>query len=98
MKSSLSEDDLLNAIVDQLNEIEEDLSLCRHSLPNTDHPEVEQLIRYLQVAHMVLGYNRMKLALRAFGYNVHRLGLDGSDAVVTGYLGVIDTQKGQLIF
>ena len=98
MKPGLSEEELLNAIVDQLNEIEEDLSLCKHSLPNVSRPEIDQLVRYLQVAHMVLGYNRMKLALRAFGYNVHRLGLDGSDAVVTGYLGVIVTRKVQLIF
>lgn len=98
MGSGLHEEELIHAIVDQIHEIEDDLSLCRHSLPNIDRPEVDQLIRYLQVAHMILGYNRMKNSLKTYGYHVHRLGLDGSDAVVTGYLGVIDTKKGQLIF
>ena len=54
MKPGLSEEELLNAIVDQLNEIEEDLSLCKHSLPNVSRPEIDQLVRYLRVAHMVL--------------------------------------------
>lgn len=94
----LTEDELIYEIIAQLHELESDLSLCKHSIERCNSPEVLEVIKYLQVAHMLIGYNRMKLLLRDYGYHVHRLGLNGSDAVVTGYIGVIDTSKGRLVF
>lgn len=98
MYPSLDETELVGSIVDQLQELESDLALCRHSIIDSTRPEIQTVVRYLQVAHLVIGYNRLSNLLRPYGYSIHRLGLDGSDAVVTGYCGVIDTSKGQLIF
>nr|DAS76623.1 MAG TPA: hypothetical protein [Caudoviricetes sp.] len=97
-RSTFSEDSLLHEIVDQLNEIEADLSLSKHGAEISTDPAIQKLIQYLQVAHFVFGYQKMKNMLRPFGYHIHRLGLDGRDAVVTGYTGVIDTSKGRIIF
>lgn len=97
-RSEFSERALLHEIVNQLNEIEEDLSLTKHSVEQSIDPPIQKLIQYLQVAHFIFGYQRLKNLLRPFGYQIHRLGLDGGDVVVTGYIDAIYTSKGRIIF